>query len=172
MENRAGALFYRFTAAVSSGSLGLVFLLFIYGVGMRYLFDRPISWVDEAVTVLTVWSVLWTSAFRLRWTEYIAFDVLFINLSERAQRIMLATILALFVALMLAALPGLIDYTLFLWRERTDMLEMRLDFVYAIFPFFFVVVVLRMLVCIVRLAGANWRAELRSWGADSQADPS
>jgi len=52
------------------------------------------------------------------------------------------------------------------------MLEMRLDFVYAIFPFFFVVVVLRMLVCIVRLAGANWRAELRSWGADSQADPS
>ena len=80
------------------------------------------------------------------------------------------TVLVLFVALMLAALPGLIDYTLFLWRERTDMLGMRLDIVYAIFPFYFAVVVLRMLVCIARLAGANWRTELRSWGNDSQAD--
>lgn len=170
MNSRAGALFDRFTSAVASGSLGLVFVLFIYGVGMRYLFDRPVSWVDEAVTVLTVWSILWTCAFRLRWTEYIAFDVVFINLSERAQRFMLVTVLVLFVALMLAALPGLIDYTLFLWRERTDMLGIRLDIVYAIFPFYFAVVVLRMLVCIARLAGANWRAELRSWSNDSQAD--
>ena len=42
--------------------LGTVFVLFIYGVAMRYLFNRPISWADEAVTVRMVWSVLWTAA--------------------------------------------------------------------------------------------------------------
>ena len=164
MNPRPAAWFDRFTAAVSAASLGMVFVLFIYGVAMRYLFDRPISWVDEAVTVLTVWSVLWTAAFRLRWSEHIAFDVIFVNLSPPAQRRMLGTVLALFVALMLAALPGLIDYTLFLWRERTDMLGMRLDVVYAVFPAFFVVVVIRLLASLRRLAGASWRTELQAWG--------
>jgi len=164
MSPRPAVWFDRFAAAVSAASLGAVFVLFIYGVAMRYLFDRPISWVDEAVTVLTVWSVLWTAAFRLRWSEHIAFDVIFVNLSPRAQRRMLGVVLSLFVALMLAALPGLIDYTLFLWRERTDMLGMRLDVVYAVFPAFFVVVVIRLLASLARLAGARWRNELEAWG--------
>jgi TRAP-type C4-dicarboxylate transport system permease small subunit len=157
-------LFDRFTAAVAGASLGLVFVLFIYGVAMRYLFDRPISWVDEVVTLLTVWSVLWTAAFRLRWSEHISFDIVFVNLSPRAQRLMLLVILASFVALMLAALPGLIDYTLFLWRERTDMLGLRLDFVYAALPLFFIVIVIRMLQSIAQLLRPAWRSELEAWG--------
>jgi len=164
---RAAALFDRFTAAVSAASLGLVFALFIYGVAMRYLFDRPISWVDEVVTLLMVWSVLWTAAFRLRWSEHISFDVIFINLSARAQRSMLLAVLSAFIALMLAAMPGLIDYTLFLWRERTDMLQLRLDFVYSIFPGFFIVVILRMLRSLARLAGSGWQAEVEAWGGQA-----
>jgi TRAP-type C4-dicarboxylate transport system permease small subunit len=105
-----------------------VFVLFIYGVGMRYLLNRPVSWTDEAVTVLMAWSVLWTGAFVLRWSEHISFDIVFINLAPKRQRLMLLVGNSVFVILMLAALPGMVDYTLFLWREKTDMLEMRLDF--------------------------------------------
>jgi len=93
-------------------SLGTVFVLFIYGVAMRYLFNRPISWVDEAVTVLMVWSVLWTAALNLRWSEHISFDVVFIHVSARSQRLMLLVVCTLFVLLMLAALPGMVDYNL------------------------------------------------------------
>lgn len=160
----------RLAEAVSAWSLGVVFVLFIYGVGMRYLLNRPVSWTDEAVTLLTVWSVLWTGAFVLRWSEHISFDIVFANLAPRRQRAMLLAGNATFVVLMLAALPGMVDYTLFLWRERTDMLQLRLDFVYAIFPVFFMAILLRQLVCIRRLLSESWRTELGRWNGQSPED--
>ena len=162
----------RLADAVSTLSLGVVFVLFIYGVGMRYLFNRPISWTDEAVTVLAVWSVLWTGAFVLRWSEHISFDIVFVNLAPKRQRLMLLIGNAAFVVLMLAALPGMVDYTLFLWREKTDMLEMRLDFVYAIFPIFFIGIVARQLLSLWRLMSPRWPAELARWTGDDREQAS
>ena len=158
----------RLAEAVSTLSMGVVFALFIYGVGMRYLLNRPVSWTDEAVTVLMVWSVLWTGAFVLRWSEHISFDIVFVNLAPKRQRLMLLVGNTAFVVLMLAALPGMVDYTLFLWREKTDMLEMRLDFVYAIFPIFFIAIVVRQLLSLWRLMSPRWQAELARWTGDDQ----
>ena len=160
----------RLAQAVSTLSMGVVFVLFIYGVGMRYLLNRPVSWTDEAVTVLMVWSVLWTGAFVLRWSEHISFDIVFANLAPERQRLMLLVGNAAFVVLMLAALPGMVDYTLFLWREKTDMLEMRLDFVYAIFPIFFIAIVVRQLLSLWRLMSPRWPAELARWTGDDQRE--
>lgn len=160
----------RLAEAMSTLSLGVVFLLFIYGVGMRYLLNRPVSWTDEAVTVLMVWSVLWTGAFVLRWSEHISFDIVFVNLAPKRQRLMLLVGNAAFVILMFAALPGMVDYTLFLWREKTDMLEMRLDFVYAIFPIFFIAIVVRQLLSLWHLMSPRWPAELGRWTGDDQGD--
>lgn len=162
----------RLAETMSTLSLGAVFLLFIYGVGMRYLLNRPVSWTDEAVTVLMVWSVLWTGAFVLRWSEHISFDIVFVNLAPKHQRLMLLVANLAFVALMFAALPGMVDYTLFLWREKTDMLELRLDFVYAIFPIFFMAIVVRQLLSLWRLLSPRWPAELARWtGADREQTP-
>lgn len=165
MIAEASSRWRRTAQAVATLSLGAVFCLFLYGIGMRHVFDRPISWVDEAVTVLSVWSVLWTAAFVLRWREHIAFDVLFIHVAPPRQRLMLLAGNAALALLFIAALPGMVDYTLFLWREKTDMLEMRLDFVYAVFPLFFIVIVVRQIITLWRLARAPWRAELEQWGA-------
>ena len=153
----------RLAVAISTGSMGLVFVLFIFGIGMRYLFNHPISWVDEAVTVLSVWSVFWTAAFVLRWPEHISFDIIYVNQNPDRQRLMLLVVNLAFAALMLAALPGMIDYTLFLWREKTDMLEMRLDFVYAIFPIFFMAIVVRQMFSIKALLSNQWRNEVNRW---------
>ena len=160
----------RLAEAVSTLSMGVVFSLFIYGVGMRYLLNRPISWTDEAVTVLMVWSVLWTGAFVLRWSEHISFDIVFVNLAPKRQRLMLLVGNLAFVILMFAALPGMVDYTLFLWREKTDMLEMRLDFVYAIFPIFFIAIVVRQLLSLWRLMSSSWQDELARWTGDEQRE--
>lgn len=154
---------------VAALCLGLVFLLFVFGIGMRYLANRPLGWIDEAVTLLSVWGTFWTAALVLKWPEHIAFDVLFVALKPRLQRLCLLAGGTAFVVLMGAALPGMIDYTLFLWRERTDAMLLRLDWVYAIFPFFFVVVLLRLAASLRRLASAQWRDELRRWtGAESE----
>jgi TRAP-type C4-dicarboxylate transport system permease small subunit len=158
----------RLVVAISSLSLAVVFVLFVYGVGMRYLAGRPVSWVDEAVTVLSIWSVLWTAAFVLPWREHISFDIVFVNVAAPRQRLMLLVSGGAYIALMGAALPGMVDYTLFLWRERTDMLHMRLDFVYAIYPLFFAVILMRLAVSLWRLLRQDWRQELVQWGAGSE----
>jgi len=155
--------YQRLAAAISICSMGLVFALFIFGIGMRYIFNHPISWVDEVVTVLSVWSVFWTAAFVLRWPEHISFDIIYVNQNPARQRLMLLVVNLAFAALMLAALPGMIDYTLFLWREKTDMLEMRLDFVYAIFPIFFMAIVVRQIFSIKALFSKQWRSEVKRW---------
>lgn len=171
MQPHTGKPWYqRLAQGVSTLSLGVVFVLFIGGVGMRYLLDRPVSWIDEAVTVLSVWSMLWTAAFVLRWSEHISFDIVFVSLAPPRQRLMLLVANVAFVALMLSALPGMVDYTLFLWREKTDMLEMRLDFVYAIFPVFFTAIILRQLRTIWRLMSSRWKTELGDWTGEPTED--
>jgi hypothetical protein len=47
---------------------------------------------------------------------------------------------------------------------------MRLDFVYTIFPFFFAVIVVRLLLSIRRLLGPHWQDELAHWGGASKTD--
>lgn len=156
---------------IAAASLAAVFGLFIVGVFMR-LANRPVSWIDEAVTLLSVWSTFWTAAFVLRWSDHIAFDIVYTHISEAKRRAFLIIGLVAFCALFGAAVPGMIDYTLFLWRERTDALLLRLDFVYAIFPLFFLVIVVRMLVSIWRLLTRHWRSELQLWsGEQSESQP-
>ena len=58
------------------------------------------------------------------------------------------------------ALPAIVSYTRFLWRERTNVLELRLDFAYACFAFFIIAVIVRRLVLVLQLMGTRWRAQL------------
>lgn len=147
----------------------LVFGLFVVGIGMRYLANRPLNWIDEAVTLLSVWGTFWTAAFVIRWPDHIAFDVLFNALTPQKQRVSLLTGSVCFIALIGAAMPGMVDYTLFLWRERTDAMQLRLDYVFSIFPFFFAVVLIRFAIVVKNLAGNNWRKELVHWSGGGAA---
>lgn len=170
MTTRSQESFRRIAAVVAAWSIGIVFALFVAGVALRYIFNRPQAWIDETVTLLTVWSTFWTAAFVLKWPEHIAFDILYAHVSAGMQRLFLLVGLVAFCALMLAAMPGMIDYTLFLWRERTDSMQLRLDWVYAIFPLFFAAIVLRMLVAIRKLASSDWRQETSHWSSDQPQD--
>lgn len=172
MATRYLDAFRRVAAVVAAWSIGIVFALFVAGVAMRYLFHRPQSWIDETVTLLTVWSTFWTAALVLKWPEHIAFDIVYSHVSAVLQRAFLLIGLIAFCALMLAAMPGMVDYTLFLWRERTDSMQLRLDWVYSIFPIFFAVIIIRMLFAIRRLASRDWQQEISRWSSDQSEDHS
>ena len=51
-------------------------------------------------------------------------------------------------------------------------MQLRLDMVYAIFPLFFAVVLLRLLWSMGRLASARWRHELDVWAGNAPAETS
>ena len=56
------------------------------------------------------------------------------------------------------ALPGSLDYILFLNRERTPVLDLRLDFVYSCFGLFLIAVVVRSAWAAIGLVGPRWRS--------------
>ncbi|WP_371158058.1 TRAP transporter small permease [Jannaschia sp. 2305UL9-9] len=143
-------------ALIARVAMMLVFGMFIYGVGMRYLFDKPQSWVDEAVTILAVWLVFWTAAFVLKWSELISFDILVNAFPRHIQRFLIAASAIAYSAVVGAALYPIIDYVMFMKIMTTDMLLLRLDLVYSIFVVFLIATALRSAVLGVRLLLPTW----------------
>lgn len=135
---------------VSIFGLFMIFAIFMYGVAMRHL-GHPQSWVDEVVTILAVWVVFFTSAFVLKWRDFITFDMLFQVLSPKGQRISMVVACLGFVAVIGYVFPAIIDYVQFMRIATTDMVEIRLDYVYAIFPAFLAAICIRLLILAWRL---------------------
>jgi TRAP-type C4-dicarboxylate transport system permease small subunit len=149
-------------AAQLAGSLifACVFAVFIYKIFMRYAFDRPIPWADEVSVILFIWVIFWANAFILREREQITFDLVYRLLPPSGQRA--AALLRTLVVggLFAAALPTVVDYIAFLWREHTAVLMIRLDYVYACFGLFVFMVAVRACIELARLAGRRWREHL------------
>ena len=122
--------------------------------------DRPIPWADEVSVILFIWVIFWANAFILREREQITFDLVYRLLPPRGQRA--AALLRTLVVggLFAAALPTVVDYIAFLWREHTAVLMIRLDYVYACFGLFVFMVAVRACIELARLAGRRWREHL------------
>jgi TRAP-type C4-dicarboxylate transport system permease small subunit len=145
-------------AAVLFGSVVVVFGANIVG---RYVFSRPIIWADELVVVLIIWSTFLTAAFVVREREHVAVDLLYEHVAPQRRRAMLIAGSFVLLAIFGAALPGIVGYTSFLWRERTAVLELRLDVLYACFTIFIAAVVVRRFLMLIRLVRSRWEDELR-----------
>jgi TRAP-type C4-dicarboxylate transport system permease small subunit len=136
-------LISRCIEAVAAAMFALVFAAFIYKIVMRYAAGDAVAWADEISVVLFVWIIFLANGFVLEDRRQITFDLIHRNLSHRGQRIVEFARALLVCGIILYALPGAIDYTLFLWRERTPVLRWRLDMVYACFAVFLLAVIVR-----------------------------
>jgi TRAP-type C4-dicarboxylate transport system permease small subunit len=146
-------------AADLIGSLmfACVFVVFIYKIAMRYLASDAIAWADEVSVVLFIWMVFWANAFIVEDRRQIRFDLLYRVLPAGGKRAAAVIRLLLVGGLFAWALPGIIDYVLFLWRERTPVLQLRLDFVYSCFAPFAAAIVIRSAVSLAQLLRPSWR---------------
>lgn len=142
---------------VSGLMFAAVFVIFNYKIVTRYLEHDEAVWADEISVILFIWIIFWASAFLVRDREQITFDLVYRHVSDRTKRWMALARLVLIGSIFLWALPGSIDYILFLWRERTPVLDLRLDYVYSCFGIFLIAVVLRAAWGIVKLIGPKWR---------------
>jgi TRAP-type C4-dicarboxylate transport system permease small subunit len=133
----------RCVAALAVAMFALVFIAFIYKIVMRYAAGDAVAWADEVSVVLFIWMVFLANGFVLEDRHQIAFDLIHRNLSARAQHVTEIVRGLLVCGIIVYALPGAIDYTAFLWRERTPVLRWRLDIVYACFALFLLAVVAR-----------------------------
>jgi TRAP-type transport system small permease protein len=141
---------------------GGIVLTFGANIVARYVFSRPIIWADELVVVLLLWVTFLTTAFVTQEREQVIFDLVYERFGPRGRRAILIGGSGLLVAILTVALPAIVSYTLFLWRERTNVLEWRLDIVYSCFAIFMVVLVLRRIVLIVGLLGPAWPDSIKA----------
>jgi TRAP-type transport system small permease protein len=156
--------------AVSTAAFAAMFGLFLVGIFARYAFGRPIVWSDELIMVIFLWMVFLTEAFVITEREQVTFDGIYDVLGERGRRIVQALGALAIAVMFLVALPTVFDYVRFLWRERTNALQWRLDFVYFCFVIFWAAVVVRAVLKLVRLAGNNWRDEVTVTPPDERAN--
>jgi TRAP-type C4-dicarboxylate transport system permease small subunit len=167
---RAAERFREIAEVVSALMFAAIFGVFIAGIIMRYVLHSPLLWGDEVGILLLLWCTFLTDAFVVRSSDHVAFDVVWDAVSPRTRRILGIVGRALFALIFLAALPTIIDYVLFLRREKTDVLEFRLDLVFSCFIIYIVMVIVRLVAQLIEFLGPNWREHVASSEATSDTN--
>jgi C4-dicarboxylate transporter DctQ subunit len=123
--------------------LGIMFVAFIIQIVFRYFFNFPTGWTSELSVITWLWMVLWGSAFVLKESEEIRFDLVYAAVGRRTRRIMGIIMAAAIVALYALSLPATWSYVTFMKVESTSYLHIRFDYLYSIFLIFIVAVIIR-----------------------------
>ena len=160
MLARLTMLFTKTTEALSTLAFAAMFVLFLAGIFARYVLGKPLAWSDELIMVIFLWVVFLTEAFVITEREQVTFDGIYDLVGERMRRFILAAGSLAIGVMFLIALPTVFDFVTFLWRERTNALQWRLDIVYFCFVIYWAAVIVRAAFKLARLAGPNWRNEV------------
>ena len=136
---------------IVAGLLGVMFVAFIIQIVFRYFFNFPIGWTSELSVVTWLYMVLLGSAFWLKETEEVRFDLISGRLGPRGRRVVGLIVAVAAVVLFAMALPATVSYVAFMKVESSSYLKVRLDILYSIYVVFAVAVIVRYLWAIVSL---------------------
>ena len=148
---RIGAWLHARAENLLAAMLATMFIVFIVQIVFRYLLNFPVGWTHEISVIMWVWLVLFGTAFVVRDSEEIRFDLLYSTVSERTRRIMVVVCALVVIFFFAISLPAVLDYIGFMKVEKTAYLKLRFDWAYSIYLVFVVAV-------LVRYAWLVWRA--------------
>jgi len=160
----------RYAEWVSVGMFIGIFGLFVVSVFQRYVLVRPVNWVDEVILILFLWSTFLTEALVLREREQVTFDVIWDVAGPRARRAIGLLAAAMVAAIFILAAPTIWSYVTFLWREKTNALEWRLDWVYSCFLIYWLAVIVRSMDKLLVLSSARWPEHVRDVAPDEKTN--
>jgi len=136
---------------VVAGLLGIMFAAFIIQIVFRYFFNFPIGWSSELSVVTWLYMVLIGSAFWLKETDEVRFDLISGRLGPAGRRVIGLIVAVVAVVLFGMALPATIKYVAFMKVESSSYLKIRLDILYSVYVVFAVAIIVRYLWAIVSL---------------------
>ena len=128
---------------VVSALLGIMFLAFIVQIVFRYFFNFPVGWSSELSVITWLYMVLLGSAFWLKESEEIRFDLLSNSVGPRARRVIGLLVAAATVVLFAMSLPATVSYVAFMKVESSSYLKIRLDILFSVYVVFVVAVIVR-----------------------------
>lgn len=139
--------------AAGIGLISGVGIIFI-GILARYVFSRPLSFVDEIAPIFIVWSTLVGYSIALRKDEHIKMDILYSAI--KSPKIKLLLDLFSYLCSILFSLFMMVYGYLAMVMQRnmnrvTQILEFPIWITYMIIPFIGAVLVIRYIGLIIRL---------------------
>lgn len=137
---------------VGAAFFAVLFLALVVQVVRHFVFGSPAAWTEELAAIAFIWVIFWGAAFTLPLEAHAAVDIVVPHFAPSVRRVLYALGLAALALGFLWALPGTADYLWFMLREGTPVLGWPLGVVYSVFLAFAVMVVLRCLAGIARLA--------------------
>ena len=149
-----------FAEGVAALSFAVMFFAFILQVFTRYVIRMPIPWTQELCSISYVWVVFWTCAILVSERQQIVFDVIYNWFKPGPRRWLAIFNTACLGLVFLAAIPGVLDYILYLGKRSTMLLHIRMDLTYSCFAIFMIAVVVGAAIRIRRLLGARWQQSL------------
>lgn len=159
-------LLKNFANFVGTLSYGVLFLTFIFQVALRFIFNRPLTWSDELIVILYVFSMFWAGAFLLKEKDHVMLDLLYEHLSAQGKRVFSMVYSVLIGGLFLWAIPASYSYVSFMMREKTPVLDVPFGLVFAVFILFLLSVGIFYVRKLIVLFGPNWKAEIGLAGHD------
>jgi C4-dicarboxylate transporter DctQ subunit len=136
---------------IVAGLLGVMFVAFLLQIVFRYFFNFPIGWTSELSVIAWLYMTLLGSAFWLKESDEIRFDLISDKLGPLGRRVVGLAVAVAAIVLFAMALPATIKYVAFMKVESTSYLKIRLDLLYSVYVVFAVAVVVRYLWAIVSL---------------------
>ena len=142
--------------------LAIMFAAFMLQIVFRYVINLPMGWTHEISVIMWLWMVLFGTAFVVRDSEEIRFDILYSAVSDKWRRAMVVICAVALVVLFTISLPAVIDYIQFMKVQKTAYLKIRFDWLFSIYGVFAVVMIVRQI----------WLGYRAIWGrAPDAVDP-
>ncbi|UJW85342.1 TRAP transporter small permease [Devosia sp. SL43] len=138
-----GAWLHARAENVLAAMLAVMFTVFILQIFFRYGVNLPIGWTHEISVIMWLWMVLFGTAFVVRDSEEIRFDILYAAVSDRWRRVMVVISAVALILFFSISLPAVIDYVMFMKVEKTAYLKIRFDWLYSIYAIFAVATIVR-----------------------------
>lgn len=141
-------------------SYGVLFLTFIFQVALRFIFNKPLSWSDELIVILYVFSMFWAGAFLLKEKDHVMLDLVYEHLSPQGKRAFSIAYSVVIGGLFLWAVPASYSYVSFMMRENTPVLDVPFGIVFGVFILFLLSIGFYYIKKLIVLFGPNWKAEV------------
>jgi TRAP-type C4-dicarboxylate transport system permease small subunit len=149
-----------FTEGVAAALFAMMFAGFVIQIISRYVLNMPVSWSLELCSIGYVWVVFWSCNLLAGERQQIVFDLIYNMFPPRRRRVLAIVNTATLSLVFLAALPGVLDYVMFLGRRSSMLLKVRMDLVYSCFVVFMLAVIIGGAIRIWRLSGNSWQKHL------------
>ena len=121
--------------AVCAMLMMAIVVLLLGAVTWRYLFEQPIVWVDEVVSIAFIWLAMIGSAIAMHRNEHLRLTLVVELLPRGPRDLVHALALAAVAALLIALLPPAWEYAQEEWYIRTPALDLPNTLRVAAIPF-------------------------------------